>query len=152
MTRPDFASVAGKVAGSPGLANSELVLLFDRALREAEALPSQIGICSRLAFPLLLVAIEDEVTGSGAQISRVTVGLYATPDGVQVLRDWEALLLLNGVSASEGHQTIDQRTLESMTANIMSAASFETAQHAAFMTQPKAWPELLLLPETENPS
>lgn len=124
--------------------------LFDRALREAESLPSQVGVCSHLEFPLLLVAIEDEVTGSGAQISRVTVGLYAKPDGVQVLRDWEALVLLNGVSASEAHQMLDQLRLEGMTANIMSATTFEPAQHAAFMTQPKAWPELLLLPEAEN--
>lgn len=29
---------------------------------------SRIGFCSRLELPLLLVAIEDKVTGSGAQI------------------------------------------------------------------------------------
>lgn len=125
--------------------------LFDSALREAEGLPGQIGFCSRLEFPLLLMAIEDEVTGSGAQISRVTVGLYGTSDGVQVLRDWETLLLLNRVSASDTPRTIGQQALEAVIANIMSAASFETAQHAAFMTKPTAWPELLLLPETANP-
>lgn len=123
--------------------------LFDRALREAEGLPSQIGYCSRLEYPLLIVAIEDEVTGSGAQISRVTVGLHATPGGVKVVRDWEALLLLNGVSASETPQAIDQPTAKAFTAEIMSTRNFDTSQHAAFMTQPKAWPELLLLPEVE---
>ncbi|MET3763109.1 SNF2-related protein [Sphingomonas sp. UYEF23] len=124
--------------------------LFDRALREAEGLPSRVGFCARLEHPLLLIAIEDEVTGGGAQISRVTIGLYATSDGVRVLRDWEVLLLLNGVSASEIARAISERTVAEVTAGLMSSTNLVLAQHAAFMTQPKAWPELLLLPDAEN--
>ena len=120
--------------------------LFDRALREAETLPASVALGIRLEGPLLIVAIEDEVTGTGAQVGRVVIGLYDLAEGVTVLRDWELLKLLNGVGAGDGDRTAVNPLGSDDLDRLMHHAEGKLREHAPMMTRPRAWPEMLLLP------
>ncbi len=48
-----------------------------------------------LSTPLLIVTVEDEVTGTGALVHRLTFGVTEKDGKVEVLRDWELLKMLN---------------------------------------------------------
>jgi len=50
-------------------------LLFDIALEEARNLPSRFARVDGLSTPLLIVTVEDEVTGTGALVHRLTFGV-----------------------------------------------------------------------------
>ncbi|MEG8026392.1 hypothetical protein QP162_22115 [Sphingomonas aurantiaca] len=121
--------------------------LFDRAMREAQAVTTTVGHASRLEGPLLIVAIEDEVTGTGVQVGRIVLGLYDRIDGPVVLRDWELLKLLNGVGPSEAMQPVRDVQSRSQIASLMAQVNAVLSVHAPLMTRPKAWPEMLIIPE-----
>lgn len=124
--------------------------LFDRSLREAEGLTANLAVCSRLEWPLLLVAIEDEVTGTQAQVGRIVVGLYRDAHGHHVVRDWELLVMLNGLG------TIDGGTSTSLAGHVRDAASLlvdadaDLMAQAPFMTRARPWLEVLLVPESRT--
>jgi hypothetical protein len=65
-------------------------VLFDIALDEARNLPAGVTLVDGLAAPLLIVAIEDEVTGTGSLVHRLIFGITEKEDNFTVLRDWEA--------------------------------------------------------------
>ncbi len=122
--------------------------LFDRSLREAERSTANVAVCNRLEWPLLLVAIEDEVTGTQAQVGRIVVGLYRDELGHHVVRDWELLVILNGVG------TVDSGTPVHMSGQVEAAASLlldaqaDLMAQAPFMTRARPWLEMLLLPKS----
>ncbi len=120
--------------------------LFDRALREAETVPASIGYGSRLDGPLLIVAIEDEVTSTGAQVGRIVLGIYDQPGGAIVLRDWELLKLLNGVGPGEVGETVSGIENQEHVTRLMQQANGALTGYAPLMTRPKAWAEMLMMP------
>ena len=63
--------------------------LFDIALDEARALLSGIAEVEEILTPLLIVSVEDEVTGTGALVNRLIFGVTEQEEEVAVLRDWE---------------------------------------------------------------
>ena len=70
--------------------------LFDRALAESTSSEALVARIDGLTAPLLVAIAEDEVTGTDATVHRVILGAECLPDGgVNVLRDWELLSLLN---------------------------------------------------------
>lgn len=70
--------------------------LIDRAVKEFGARPSFLCRVGNLEGPVVLVQVEDEVTGTDATIHRIVLAVRTGSDGsVLVMRDWEALLLLN---------------------------------------------------------
>jgi ERCC4-related helicase len=124
--------------------------LFDRSLREAEGFTANLAICSRLEWPLLLVAIEDEVTGTQAQVGRIVVGLYRDAHGHHVVRDWELLVMLNGLG------TVDGSTSTALAGHVKDAAALlvdanaDLMAQAPFMTRARPWLEVLLVPESRT--
>lgn len=69
--------------------------LFDLALADAALIPVTAAAVPGLDAPLLIVSVEDEVTGTGASVQRVILGISEANGVVAILRDWELLLKLN---------------------------------------------------------
>jgi superfamily II DNA or RNA helicase len=120
--------------------------LFDRALAEAERFPVVIARCRRLDAPLLLVAIEDEVTGTGNSVGRIVVAARIEEEGgVKILRDWEVLLLLNRIAPAD-EETSPVVHAGELVDRALAAAAQEFDQVGASMSRPRALPAVLLLP------
>lgn len=122
--------------------------LFDRAMEDAEAVAATIGYATRLDGPLLIVAIEDELTGTGAQVGRVVLGFHERPDGTTILRDWELLKLLNGIGVSDGDPPVSNGDNRDHLTRLMLQANTVLGEYAPMMKRPRAWPEMLIVPGT----
>jgi ERCC4-related helicase len=125
--------------------------LFDRSLREAEHLSATMGFCARLDWPLLLVAIEDEVTGTQAQVGRIIVGVYRDAEGLHIVRDWELLLLLNGLGAIDADPSPSLAEHVEQATELIAGAAASLSAQAPFMTRARPWLEILLLPDPAAP-
>jgi hypothetical protein len=64
-------------------------ILFDIALDEARNLPAGVTLVEGIAAPLLIIAVEDEVTGTGSLVHRLVFGITEKEGKFTVLRDWE---------------------------------------------------------------
>jgi ERCC4-related helicase len=71
--------------------------LLDQALAEAEALNCCLARVKGLDSPLIVASVEDELTGTGATVHRVILGVEQRAEEVRILRDWELLQRLNEV-------------------------------------------------------
>ena len=71
--------------------------LFDVALEEARNLPVNLARVEGLKAPLLVVKVEDEVTGTGTLVDSLIFGVTEKAEEVQILRDWELLTVLNSL-------------------------------------------------------
>jgi len=123
-------------------------LLFDIALEEARNLPVSFACVSGLVAPLLIVTVEDEVTGTGALVHRLIFGVTEKQGLVEVLRDWELLQLLNSCSPKSaqlvGTTDLDaQSTVECL----KRAFDAELSTHAPTLHRPTSWSEMLLIPD-----
>ena len=130
--------------------------LFDIALDEARALLSGIAEVEEILTPLLIVSVEDEVTGTGALVNRLIFGVTEQEEEVAVLRDWELLKLLNsssmksaGSSAASSHSVGNQVAI---VAKLKQAFDLKLSTHAPAMLRPVSWQEMLLLPATRAQS
>jgi hypothetical protein len=122
-------------------------LLFDSALEEARNLPSSLACIEDIVAPLLVVTVEDEVTGTGALVHRLIFGVTEKDGKVEVLRDWELLQLLNTflLKSSTGISTVDPeygRTIE----RLKSAFDANLSSHVSTLHRPVSWSEMLLIP------
>ncbi len=75
--------------------------LLDRAIDEAVTRQVLLGRAAKLEKPLLIVALEDELTGTGTNVHRIVVALEADLHNPRQLADWEALLHLNSVQSED---------------------------------------------------
>ena len=124
--------------------------LFDIALDEARNLPVTVAAVGGISAPVLVLSVDDEVTGRGALVQRLVFGVTDGADGPVPMRDWELLRLLNDV-AIKG-PTVE--TNRSMTFSHYTAVvrrlkdSFESGlkDHAPSLHRPTAWPEMLFIP------
>ena len=121
--------------------------LFDLALADAVAAPVTAAVVAGLDAPLLIVSVEDEVTGTGASVQRITLGISAQTGGASILRDWELLQKLNSLPlrtsvATEAAAGKDNTEIEPL----MAALSARLAALVPSMYRPTAWPEVLLVP------
>lgn len=74
--------------------------LIDRSLAELRKEDHFVGRVRGLTGALVLVNVEDEVTGTEATVHRIVVGAKITEEGAKtMLKDWEALLRLNDLEA-----------------------------------------------------
>ncbi len=126
-------------------------LLFDIALEEARNLPSSIAYVDGLVSPLLVVTVEDEVTGTGALVHQLIFGVTEKGGNVEVLRDWELLKELNTYSPSgsiwsdsSGHNF--KQIVEEL------KEAFDAGMHdrAPSLHRPVSWPEILLVPTAKQ--
>ena len=124
--------------------------LFDAAIGDALASPICAAVVAGLQTPLLVASVEDEVTGTGASVQRIVVGLTRQADQVCVLRDWELLLRLNSLNVRNS-TTVDVtnaqgRAFVAEVQELMTALDGQLNVQAPNMYRPAAWPMLLLTP------
>ena len=129
-------------------------VLFDTALDEARRLPVNLAAIQALSAPLLVVSVEDEVTGTGAMVQRTVFGITERGGKVIILRDWELLDSLNSISlksaarALKGCQDLD--AAGEITFRLKEALDAHLSAHAPTLVRPMSWPELLLIPTAGN--
>lgn len=81
--------------------------LLDQALAEVVGRSLIIGRVRDLSHPTLLVAVEDEITGTGGTVHRVVVAVERHgADGLSAVADWQALNRLNECLATEDQPTL----------------------------------------------
>ena len=121
--------------------------LMDRALQESADQQVFLTRVKGLDAPLLIALVEDEVTGTGATVHRVILGVEAAYEGNPlVLRDWELLLRLNDFEPlSEFSQGPSSGELSAIGAAVAKLAEHVTRLNLSFRL-PKATPILVLLP------
>jgi ERCC4-related helicase len=121
--------------------------LFDIALDDAQDIPARAVSVEGLGNPVLILAVEDEVTGSGSLVHRLIFGVTEKDGKIEVLRDWELLQVTNGFTvksplgagpATEGAETVIERLKQAFDADL--------ASHASTLRRPVSWPEMLFLP------
>ena len=125
--------------------------VVDTALAEALDLEVRIAEVTALKGPLLMISVEDQVTGTAARAHRLIFGVREQNGERDVLRDWELLSVLNerGTRAriADPASTADRVAVQ---ASLVDEwwMSFDAALfgRAAGMQRPVAWPEMLLLP------
>jgi hypothetical protein len=83
-------------------------LLFDSALDEAQGASARVAWVEGLSDPLLIVTVEDEVTGTGALVHRLVFGVMEKEGSVRIFRDWELLQILNALTPKSplGEETV----------------------------------------------
>lgn len=122
--------------------------LFDIALDESKQLEARAAALDGIAAPVLIVSVEDEVTGTGSLVHRLIFGVREISGQAETLRDWELLRLLNGLRVG----TADCETLPAdvgaLVDRLRIALEAVLSNHAPALRRPIAWPEMLLVPAT----
>lgn len=127
--------------------------LFDKVLQEGLALPATIARCTRLDRPLLVVSVQDEVTGQGHSVTRLVVGATkAVDEEVVLLRDWELLKRLNELGRVDTSipAPVNPTELQLLEAEMLAEISANLPRLADMMTRPKARSLAMLLPEPDT--
>jgi hypothetical protein len=142
-------SLRGANAASRVLGASHL--LFDVAIEEAQSLSVSFTCVSGLIAPLMIVTVEDEVTGTGALVHRLIFGVTEKGGEAEVLRDWELLLLLNtcspkGPVGSRAAQVEARSTAE----RLKTAFDADLVSHAPTLRRPISRSEMLLIAEDKS--
>ena len=122
-------------------------ILFDIALDEARNLPVGVTLVEGIPAPLLIIAVEDEVTGTGSLVHRLIFGITEKEGKFRVLRDWELLQVLNAVAPGtlpKGIPTSSERGPE--VDRLKQAFDADLSGHAPTLHRPVSWPEILFLP------
>ncbi len=77
--------------------------LFNRAISDCMDQQVFLSRARGISAPLLVAQVEDEITGTGATVHRIVVGIERTGSAAVALRDWELLALLNGMEPEENN-------------------------------------------------
>ena len=77
-----------------------------RPRRSPHNLPVTVASLEGISAPVLVISVEDEVTGTGALVQRLIFGVTESANGPVPMRDWELLRLLNNA-------TVKNPTIES---------------------------------------
>jgi len=100
-----------------------------------------------LSDPLLIVTVEDEVTGTGTLIHTLIFGVTEKETKIEILRDWE---LLQALTALTPKSSLDEKTVredaELVLKRLKQAFDGELSAHAPTLRRPVSWPEMLFLP------
>ena len=122
--------------------------LFDIALDEGRQLPARVAVLDGITAPVLIVSVEDEVTGTGALVQRLIFGIRDISGQAENLRDWELLRLLNGVKFGTGVREVLSTDVGALVDSLRIAFEAALSEHAPALRRPVAWPEMLLVPAT----
>lgn len=125
--------------------------VVDTAISEALDLEVRVAEVVGLTGPVLVVSVEDQVTGTGAPAHRLIVGVRENDGERQVLRDWELLGTLNerGRRVRGGEAVPTTWTmpyLASLVDDWVREVDASEVGRATGMRRPVSWPEMLLLP------
>jgi ERCC4-related helicase len=122
-------------------------LLFDIALEDAQNVPARVASVEGLKAPLLIVTVEDEVSGSGTLVHSLIFGVTEKDTKIEILRDWELLRALNALTPKGSP---DERMLggdtESVLERLKQAFDADLSLHASTLRRPVSWPEMRVLP------
>jgi ERCC4-related helicase len=122
-------------------------ILFDIALDEARNLPAGVAFAEGIAAPLLIIAVEDEVTGTGSLVHRLIFGITEKESEFMVLRDWELLQVLNATVPKTFHESVSTAFKKvSEVGRLKQAFDADLSRHAPTLHRAVSWPEMLLLP------
>ncbi|WP_245494037.1 DEAD/DEAH box helicase [Rhizobium leguminosarum] len=121
--------------------------LFDIALDDAQDISARAVSVEGLGNPVLILAVEDEVTGTGSLVHRLIFGVTETDGKIEVLRDWELLQAMNAltVKSPPGAGPMAE-TAETVIARLKRAFDVDISSHASTLRRPMSWPEMLFLP------
>jgi ERCC4-related helicase len=128
-------------------------ILFDIALEEARNLPASVTLVEGIAAPLLIIAVEDEVTGTGSLVHRLIFGITEKEGKFAMLRDWELLQVLNAIAPKSSPESVPTTVQKgSEVDRLKRAFDAELSGHAPTLHRPVSWPEMLLLPNARATS
>ena len=122
--------------------------LFDIALDECRQLPARAAALNGIAAPVLIVSVEDEVTGTGSLVQRLIFGIREISGQTETLRDWELLRLLNGLKIVTADCETLPANVGALVDRLRIALEAVLSNHAPALRRPIAWPEMLLVPAT----
>lgn len=168
---PDGLSVATPEAWkrSPDLKPRYDGLVFDRALPEAERMTRLLGVghplldhalteaagrevllgrARGLSAPLMLTAVEDDVTDTGGTVHRVILALEAQgPGNPMPMADWQALERLNGCKVPDAHDQTLTAAERAGAEELVAAAPAVLPSLDIQFRRPRAIPLLCLFPD-----
>jgi ERCC4-related helicase len=75
--------------------------LLDRAISHSMDQQVFLSRARGISAPLLVAQVEDEITGTGATVHRIVVGIEGTDNTAVALRDWELLVRLNSMEPGD---------------------------------------------------
>lgn len=122
-------------------------VLFDIALQEALTRSANLAHVNGLQSPLLVVSVEDEVTGTGTLVHRLVFGIREIQGKIAVLRDWELLQFINTLTpgvAPEGAVT-GQDDPKALVDRLKGHFDARLPGYAPTLRRPVSWSEILLL-------
>lgn len=122
--------------------------LFDIALDEGRRLPARVAALDGITAPVLIVSVEDEVTGTGSLVQRLIFGVRDISGQAETLRDWELLRLLNGVKFGTAVRETLPTDVGALVDSLLSVFEAAVSEHAPALRRPVAWPEMLLVAAT----
>ena len=122
--------------------------LFDIALDEGRQLPARVAALDGITAPVLIVSVEDEVTGTGSLVQRLIFGVREISGQAENLRDWELLRLLNGVKFGTAVSETLPTDVGALVDSLRIAFEAALSENAPALRRPVAWPEMLLVPAT----
>lgn len=122
--------------------------LFDIALDDAHDVPVRVASVDGLSGPLLIMAVEDEVTGTGSLVHRLIFGVAEKEAKIEVLRDWELLQATNALTLKSPLGTVPAIGAEATIERLKQAFDTDLSSHASTLRRPVSWPEMLFLPRT----
>lgn len=122
-------------------------VLFDIALQESRTHLANLAYVNGLQSPLLIVSVEDEVTGTGTLVHRLVFGIRETQGKIVVLRDWELLQFINTLTpgvAPEG-AVIGQGDPKALVDRFKGHFDARLPDYAPTLRRPVSWSEILLM-------
>ena len=121
--------------------------LFDIAVEESHDVPARVASVEGLTGSLLIIAVEDEVTGTGSLVHRLIFGVAETDREIKVLRDWELLQVINtlAMKGPPGAVTVTERA-EPVIERLKQLFDENLSTHASALRRPVSWPEMLFIP------
>lgn len=121
--------------------------LFDIALDDAQDISARAVSVEGLGNPVLILAVEDEVTGTGSLVHRLIFGVTETDGKIEVLRDWELLQAMNALTVKSPPGAGPMAEIaETVIARLKRAFDVDISSHASTLRRPMSWPEMLFLP------
>lgn len=127
--------------------------LLDRALAEASAAQAFLARIVGLSHPIVIAVVEDEITGTGATVHRIAVGVAFTDDAsAKLLADWETLQLLNGFQPAEHSQSAISTQEEQQLKRLTDALPGLLETREMSFRRPKITPIVAFLCEHQKPS
>lgn len=126
--------------------------LVNIALAQATESEAYLAAVPGLERPLMLMAVEDAITGTGASVRRMIFGVSDGGGGPNILRDWELLRLLNQLGPSRGNAAApaaSEINLVALVEGLTETFLKHLPPATTLFTRPVARPAMLLLPLPE---